>query len=95
MWAAWLTIWSNASSEKLIVISSTTGRRPGHRRADAHADDRVLGDRRVAHAPLAELLEQALGDLEGAAEHADVLAHQHDALVAAQLLASAAFSASR
>ena len=31
----------------------------GHRRADAHADDRVLGDRRVAHALLAELLEQA------------------------------------
>ena len=28
MWAAWLTIWSNASSEKLIVMSSTTGRRP-------------------------------------------------------------------
>ena len=24
----WLTIWSMASSEKLIVISSTTGRRP-------------------------------------------------------------------
>ena len=24
----WLTIWSIASSEKLIVISSTTGRRP-------------------------------------------------------------------
>ena len=31
---------------------------PGHRGADAHADDRVLGDRRVAHALLAELLEQ-------------------------------------
>ena len=28
MWAAWLTIWSNASSEKLIVMSSTTGRSP-------------------------------------------------------------------
>ena len=28
MCAAWLTIWSNASSAKLIVISSTTGRRP-------------------------------------------------------------------
>ncbi len=53
-----------------------------HRRADAHADDRVLGDRRVAHAALAELLEQAVGDLEGAAEDADVLAHQHHALVA-------------
>ena len=28
MCAAWLTIWSIASSEKLIVMSSTTGRRP-------------------------------------------------------------------
>ena len=28
MCAAWLTIWSNASSEKLIVMSSTTGRSP-------------------------------------------------------------------
>jgi hypothetical protein len=28
MCAAWLTIWSIASSEKLIVISSTTGRVP-------------------------------------------------------------------
>ena len=28
MWAAWLTIWSKASSEKLIVMSSTTGRSP-------------------------------------------------------------------
>ena len=35
------------------------GPQAGHRRADAHADDRVLGDRRVAHALLAELLEQA------------------------------------
>jgi hypothetical protein len=59
----------------------------GHRRTDADADDRVLGDRRVADALLAELLEQAVGDLEGAAEHADVLAHQHHALVARQLLA--------
>ncbi len=67
----------------------------GHRRADAHADDRVLGDRRVAHAALAELLQQAVGDLEGAAEHADVLAHQHHALVAASSSRSAALSASR
>src|SRR6202030_2555461 len=39
------------------------------------------------HAALPELLEQALGDLERAAEHADVLAHQQHALVAAHLLA--------
>ena len=57
-----------------------------HRRADPHADDRVLGDRRVAHAALPELLEQAVGDLEGAAEDADVLAHEEHPLVAGQLL---------
>ena len=58
--AAWLTIWSIASSEKLIVISSTTGRRPVIAAPTPIADDRVLGDRRVAHALLAELLEQPL-----------------------------------
>ena len=63
------------------------GAQAGHRRADAHADDRVLGDRRVAHALLAELLEQAGGDLEGAVEDADVLAHEHDVRVALHLLA--------
>src|SRR3954464_9888659 len=57
------------------------------RGADAHADDRVLGDRRVADALLAELLEQPVGDLEGAVEHPDVLAHQVDLLVALHLLA--------
>ena len=58
----------------------------GHRRADARADDRVLGDRRVADALLAELVEQSLGHLEGALEDADVLAHDEDALVAPHLL---------
>jgi hypothetical protein len=66
-----------------------------HRRADAHADDRVLGDRRVADALLAELLEQAGGDLEGAVEDADVLAHQEDVLVALSSSRSAWLSASR
>ena len=59
----------------------------GHGRADAHADDRVLGDRRVAHALLAELLEQAVGDLERAVEDPDVLAHEDHVLVALHLLA--------
>ena len=67
----------------------------GHRRADAHAHDRVLGDRRVADAALAELLEQALGDFECAAEHADVLAQQHHPLVARSSSRSAMFRASR
>ena len=33
------------------------GAQADHRGADAHADDRVLGDRGVAHAPLPELLQ--------------------------------------
>jgi hypothetical protein len=44
---------------------------PGRR-----AHDRDLGDRRVDHALLAELRQQSLGDLERAAERADVLAEQ-------------------
>ena len=63
------------------------GAQPGHGGTDAHADDGVLGDRGVAHALLAELLEQPRGDLEGAVEDADVLAHEHDVLVAQHLLA--------
>ena len=63
------------------------GAQAGHGGADAHADDRVLGDRRVAYALLAELVEQAGGHLERAPEHADVLAHQEHALVSLQLLA--------
>src|SRR5258708_38306313 len=62
------------------------GAQSGHRRPHADTDDRVLGDRRVADALLAELLEQPLGDLEGAAEYADILAHQQHTLVAAKLL---------
>ena len=60
---------------------------PAHRGADAGADDRVLGDRHVADAALAELLHQALGDLESALEDADVLAQQQDRLVPLHLLA--------
>ncbi len=58
-----------------------------HRRAHADSDDRVLRDRRVANTALVELLQQTVGDLERAAEHADVLAQQQHALVALQLLA--------
>src|SRR5207253_10602876 len=59
----------------------------GHGGDDAHADDRVLGDRRVAYPLLTELVEQPGGHLERAPEHADVLAHQEHALVSLQLLA--------
>src|SRR6185437_9520134 len=57
------------------------------RRAGAGAGDGRLGQRRVDHAPLAELLLEALGDLEGAAVDADVLADHEDPVVAAHLLA--------
>ena len=55
--------------------------------ADGAADDRRLGQRRVHHAVGAELVDEAVGHLEGAAEDADVLAHHEDALVGAHLLA--------
>ena len=60
--------------------------KPRHRCSDPHADDRVLGDGRVADTLLAELLEQPLSHLEGALEDADVLAHEKDRLVALHLL---------
>ena len=51
---------------------------PALRRADADADDRRLGDRRVEAARLAELVDDALRDAEGAAVRTDVLAeHEH------------------
>ena len=55
--------------------------------ADRAADDRRLGQRRVHHALGAELVDEAVGHLEGAAEGPDVLAHEEDALVGAHLLA--------
>jgi hypothetical protein len=70
-----------------MVISSTTGAQAEHRGAHAHPDDRVLGDRGVSHAPVAEVGEQSVGDLEGAVEDADVLAHEDHRLVALHLLA--------
>ena len=87
MCAAEFTIWSSASREKFTVMSSTTGRSPGMAAPTPMPDDRVLRDRGVAHAPVAELLQQAVGDLEGAVEHADVLAHEEHVLVALHLLA--------
>ena len=67
IFAAWLTTWSIATRRKLRVMISTTGRSPEHRRADARADEALLGDRGVADAVWPELVEQAGGDLVGAA----------------------------
>jgi hypothetical protein len=55
------------------------------RRAGATAHDRRLGERRVDHAPVAELLLEALRHFEGAPVDAHVLADDEDALVALHL----------
>ena len=60
---------------------------PAHRSADARADNSQFGDRSVADAFFAVNGEQAVGDFERAAEVADLLAHDEDALVAVELLA--------
>ena len=62
----------------------------GHRRAHGGAEDRLLGDRRVAHAQRAELLEQPDGRLEHAAGLGDVLAEEHHVGVARHFLRDAA-----
>jgi hypothetical protein len=59
---------------------------PDERGADCDACDRLLGDRRVAHAPLPELLDHPLGDLVGALVLADLLAEEEDGRVAPHLL---------
>ena len=56
--AAWLTTWSIATSRKLIVMISTTGRSPSMAAPTAGAHEALLGDRRVADAVLAELLQE-------------------------------------
>ncbi len=58
-----------------------------HRGADTRADEALLGDRGVAHAVGPEFVKQARGDLVGALEDPDLLAHDEDALVAPELLA--------
>ena len=68
---------------------SAIGRMPEHGGADRGAGDRLLADRRVDDAVVAELLDQAEVDAEGTAEaalDADVLADQEHALVGAHLL---------
>ena len=56
---------------------------PHPRRSDRGADEALLRDGRVDHAVRSELLVQAGGDPERAAEDADVLAEDEDALVVA------------
>ena len=58
-----------------------------HRHADRGADDAGLGERAVDDAVLAEVLLQAVGDPEDAAELADVLTHDQDLVVVLHRLA--------
>jgi hypothetical protein len=62
----------------------------GHRRAHGGAQDRLLGDGRVAHAQGAELFVEADRRLEHAAGFGDVLAEEHDVRVARHFLSDAA-----
>ena len=62
----------------------------GHRGAHRGAQDRLLGDRAVLHAPRAELLVQPDRRLEHAAGLADVLAEEDDVGIARHLLRDAA-----
>ena len=64
------------------------GDRPvaAQRGADADADDRRLGNRRVEDAQLAELVVEPLCDAERAAVRADVLAEDEDFRIAPHLL---------
>ncbi len=60
---------------------------PAERGADPGADKGRFGERRVADALGAELVEQALGNRIAAAVAPDILAHQKDARISQQRLA--------
>src|SRR6266436_2760912 len=60
---------------------------PAHRGADSRADYREFRNRRVTHALFAVDGEQPVGDLECAAEVADLLAHDEYTLIAVEFLA--------
>ena len=56
------------------------------RHADRDADDAGLGERRVDHPLLAELVEESQGDAEDAAARPDVLAQDDDPIVGGHLV---------
>ena len=89
VFAATVTIGSNGAGDEVgeLELDDRPLAHPGG--ADRGADEPLLGDRRVDHPLLAELLEQPRGDAEGAAERADVLAEQEDAVVLAHRVAAA------
>ena len=74
-------------------MMSTTGRMPGHRRADAEAGDPGLGDRRVEDALRPELLDEPREHLERRARLGDVLADDEHGRSRRSSSASASFTA--
>ena len=87
--AATVTRWSQRAGDEVGELHLGDRPQAHHRGAGRAADDRRLRERRVDHAPGAELLLEALRHLERAAVDADVLADQEDALVVLHLLAEA------
>jgi hypothetical protein len=69
--------------QEVLVHDLHDGAHALHRGPDAGADDADLGDRRVADALRAELVEQALRDAHRPAHLGDVLAHDEDVVVLA------------
>ena len=69
---------SQHTAKKSENMISAIGRTPGHRGAHRGADDRLLGDRRVADALGAELVEEALVVLNTPPAAAMSSPEQHD-----------------
>jgi hypothetical protein len=67
--------------DEAVELDLADGPEAAHREPDRRADDARLGQGRVEDALGAELGVQPLRDAEDAAEGADVLAHQQDAVV--------------
>jgi len=84
-----VTRWSQAHEYEVGELHLGDGAHAHDRRAGRAGDDRRLGERRVDHAPRAELFLEAERHLERAAVDADVLAEHEDALVAPHLAAQA------
>ena len=83
--ADWFTRLSIARAMKSPNMISTTGRRPVTALPNAAPASASSEIGRVEHALVAELLREAGGRLEDASGRGDVLAEEHDPLVAAHL----------
>src|SRR4030095_16399148 len=77
------------TGDEVYELRPGDGAHSHHRGTDRGPDDGRFGERRVDDALLAELLDQTVGDFEGASVDADVFAQQEHALIAGHLLANA------